>query len=94
MRIAGRPPGFFVSVAFKGFSGGVSCLDATVADGCVGVDSKGDVSGLGWAPNGSVEARGQVDFNAEDTEFAEAEGIEKDRIPPTPGYTGSCELSV
>ena len=33
-------PAFFVSVAFKGVSGGVSCLDATVAGGCVGIDSK------------------------------------------------------
>jgi hypothetical protein len=31
---------FFVSVAFKGFSGGVGGLNATVAGGCVGVDSK------------------------------------------------------
>ena len=33
-------PAFFVSVAFKGVSGGVSCLDATVAGGCIRVDSK------------------------------------------------------
>jgi len=33
-------PMFFVSVAFKGVSGGASCLDATVAGGCAGVDSK------------------------------------------------------
>ena len=33
-------PTFFVSVAFKGVRGGVSCLDATVAGGCIRVDSK------------------------------------------------------
>ena len=33
---------FFVSVAFKGFRGGVSGLDAMVAGVCVGTDSNGD----------------------------------------------------
>jgi len=33
---------FFVSDAFKGFSGVVSGLDAMVASVCVGTDSKGD----------------------------------------------------
>jgi hypothetical protein len=36
----GVSPGYFVSVAYKGFRLGVSCLDATVAKGRIFVDSK------------------------------------------------------
>jgi len=73
--ILGPLPRFFVSVAFKGFSFGVSCLDATVAGGCVDVDSKGDADGRLWVRDGSVGEAAQVDFSAECAEFAEKEGM-------------------
>jgi hypothetical protein len=47
------PPSFFVSVAFKGFSGGVRALDF-----------KGEVDALGWVPNGLAGDWARVDFNA------------------------------
>jgi hypothetical protein len=39
---SGPPPWFFVSVADKGLSGGVSGLESTDAGGSESVDSKGD----------------------------------------------------
>src|SRR5208282_180267 len=41
------PPGFFVSVAFKGFSRAVSCLESILARMLPSVDSKGDGKCLG-----------------------------------------------
>jgi hypothetical protein len=36
----GPPPGYFVSVAYKGFRLGLRCLEATVAMGRIFVDAK------------------------------------------------------
>ena len=70
----GTPSPVFVSVASTGFSSGVSCLDATVADGCVGIDSKADEGGRRCELGGSSCVKGRVDLDAECTEFAEKDG--------------------
>jgi hypothetical protein len=68
------PPLFFVSVASKGFNFGVSSLDAIVAGGWVGVDSKADADERCRASNGSAGLEARVDLKAAGTEFAERDG--------------------
>ena len=69
------PPCFFVSVAFKGFSGDASGLDAM------------DLGAMGWAPNGLAREWVRVDFDAPTgpgqapcTELAERDGDTPPRV--------------
>jgi hypothetical protein len=82
-------PRFFVNVASKEFKSGVSPLDATVADGRVGIDSKAAAGGRSGVLNGSVWVDELVGLNTESTEFTEKGGR-----PPTRGYPEKCEVSA
>jgi len=69
--------------------------------GIVAFGASGQTSGRRRVPSGSVGAKARGALNAPTgpgqapcTEVAEARCIEKDRIPPTPGYPESCEVSV
>ena len=70
----GTPSPVFVSVASKGFNCCVSCLEAIVADGWIGVDSKADADRRCRVSNGSAGVEERVDLDAECTEFAEKDG--------------------
>ena len=57
--MTGPPPGFFVSVASKGFSVSVSGLESTLTGDCVSVDSKGTYIALKLCKNAGFSA---IDF--------------------------------